>query len=122
VRIAGQLAGTEGYLEAAGGGLIAALGIVRARRSGLPVVLPRETALGSLLAYATDPTTSPYQPMHVNFGLLPPLIPPVRGKRERYAAYAERGDSALEVWLDAAAGGLELPAVRAGLAESVPPR
>ena len=95
VRIAGQLAGTEGYLEAAAAGLVAALGAVAARAGQPPVLFPRETALGALLAYATDPATSPYQPMHVNFGLVPPLVPPVRGKRERYAAYADRGSAAM---------------------------
>jgi methylenetetrahydrofolate--tRNA-(uracil-5-)-methyltransferase len=102
VRVAGQLAGTEGYLEAAACGLVAALGVVT-RDSGRPSLrLPRETAIGSLLAYATDPDTHPFQPMHVNFGLLPPLDRPVRGKRERYAAYAARGGVALDAWLSEA--------------------
>lgn len=100
VRIAGQLSGTEGYLEAAASGLVAALGHVAASTGGAPVVLPRETALGALLSYATDPATAPYQPMHVNFGLMPPLTPPVRGKRDRFAAYSERGSEALHAWLD----------------------
>jgi methylenetetrahydrofolate--tRNA-(uracil-5-)-methyltransferase len=100
VRIAGQLAGTEGYLEAAATGLIAALGVVAERAgSGSPVRLPVDTALGSLLDYATDPDTTPYQPMHVNFGLLRPLEPPVRSKRERGAAYAARGSAALADWI-----------------------
>jgi methylenetetrahydrofolate--tRNA-(uracil-5-)-methyltransferase len=99
VRIAGQLSGTEGYLEAAASGLVAALGHVAAYTGGAQVVLPRETALGALLSYATDPATSPYQPMHVNFGLMPPLVPAVRGKRERYAAYSQRGSDALCAWL-----------------------
>lgn len=90
VRIAGQLAGTEGYPEAAASGLLAALD-VWVRRTGNPeMVLPVTTALGSLIGYATDPETSPYQPMHVNFGLVPPLPGRLSGKRARYAAYAER--------------------------------
>lgn len=113
IRIAGQLAGTEGYLEAAASGLVAALGVVRGRAEGPPLVLPSDTALGSLLAYATDPATDPYQPMHVNFGLLPPMEPPIKGKRERYAAYAARGDASLRAWL-AGAGDLGVPAVRDG--------
>lgn len=98
VRIAGQLSGTEGYLEAAASGLIAALGLI-AERSGVPFpVLPPQTALGALLAYATDPETRCYQPMHVNFGLLPPAPAGVRGKRERHAAVASAGRSVLNDW------------------------
>lgn len=90
VRIAGQLAGTEGYLEAAATGLLAALDIWTARAGTAPFAVPRTSALGALVAYATDPETRPYQPMHVNFGLVPPLAERVRGKRERYAAYSSR--------------------------------
>lgn len=96
VRIAGQLSGTEGYLEAAATGLLAALDVYCARAQRPPLSLPAETALGALVAYATDPLTEPYQPMHVNFGLVPPLDPPVRGKRTRYAAYADRAGAALD--------------------------
>ena len=99
VRIAGQLSGTEGYLEAAASGLVAALGFVA--DGAAPVRLPAETALGALLGYATDPETRPYQPMHVNMGLMPPLTPPARGKRERYAAYAHRAAAALSRWIEA---------------------
>ena len=90
IRLAGQVTGTEGYLEAAGSGLLSALNLAASALDMPPVVLPRTTALGALIAHATDPNTSRYQPMHVNWGLVPPLDPPVRGKRARYAAYAER--------------------------------
>ena len=90
LRIAGQLAGTEGYLEAAATGLMVALGIASQRAGSQPLVLPRTTAIGALLAWATDPDTDDYQPMHVNFGIVPALAERVRGKRERYAAYARR--------------------------------
>ncbi len=112
IRIAGQLAGTEGYLEAVAGGLIAALGFA-AEASGVEApTLPAETALGSLVRYATDPATYPYQPMHANAGLFPPLDPPVRGKRPRYAAYAARGALALARWTEAHAA-LLAPALMA---------
>jgi len=99
VRLAGQLSGTEGYLEAAASGLVAALGLAAARAAAGTVILPQETVLGALLSYATDPATESYQPMHVNFGLLPAPVPPIKGKRERYAAYAVRGSEALTSWL-----------------------
>jgi methylenetetrahydrofolate--tRNA-(uracil-5-)-methyltransferase len=99
VRLAGQLTGTEGYVEAAASGLIAALNTWADVRSHPPLVLPATTALGALIAYATDPATQPYQPMHVNFGIVPPLEPRVRGKRERYAAYGMRARADLARWL-----------------------
>lgn len=99
VRVAGQLMGTEGYLEAAGTGLLAALNVVARREGRPPFVLPRTTALGSLVAYATDPATIDYQPMHVNFGLVPPLDTRVSGKRARFSAYARRARSDMASYL-----------------------
>lgn len=91
VRLAGQITGTEGYTEAIASGLLAALNTF-ADAAGLPrAALPNTGAFGSLVAYATDPACVDYQPMHVNFGVVPPLGDGVRrSKRDRYAAYAER--------------------------------
>lgn len=97
--IAGQLSGTEGYCEAIAGGLVAARG-VEAFLSGKSFnPLPVETALGSLLAYATNPDTCDYQPMHVNFGIAKPLESKIRNKKQRYAAYAERGKKAIDAYV-----------------------
>jgi methylenetetrahydrofolate--tRNA-(uracil-5-)-methyltransferase len=100
VLLAGQVTGTEGYLEAAASGLVAALNVVAGLAGAPDAVLPPTTVLGALLSYATDPETSGYQPMHVNFGILPPLPERVRNKRERYAAYAERARADLAEWIE----------------------
>lgn len=100
VRLAGQITGTEGYTEAIASGLLAALNTF-ADMAALPSVsLPRTGALGSLVAYATNPKTVDYQPMHVNFGVVPPLTDGKRrGKRDRYAAYSARALSDLDAFL-----------------------
>ena len=87
---AGQITGTEGYMESAAGGIIA--GINAARRLGGrgTLVLPRETMIGALQRYISDATPKTFQPMGAAFGLLPPLDEKIRDKRERYAALAER--------------------------------
>lgn len=99
VRLAGQICGTEGYTEAIASGLLAALNSYADLR-GLPQVeLPRTGALGSLVAYATNPATSPYQPMHVNFGIVPPLEGPRLKKRDRYVRYSQRALADLDSYL-----------------------
>ena len=90
VRFAGQICGTEGYTEAIASGFLAALNTYAALTGAPKVELPATGALGSLVAYATNPNTVDYQPMHVNFGLVPPLEGPRLKKKERYQAYADR--------------------------------
>lgn len=87
---AGQIAGTEGYTEAIASGLMAAYQVDAYLNGEEPRILPKTGSLGSLLSYAFNEETQDYQPMHVNFGLFPPLEVPVRNKRVRYVAYARR--------------------------------
>ena len=65
------------------------------------------------MAYATDPATVDYQPMHVNFGIMAPLDQHIRNKRDRYAAYAERGERALLAYRDGLAACGLLPSAEA---------
>jgi methylenetetrahydrofolate--tRNA-(uracil-5-)-methyltransferase len=88
--IAGQLTGVEGYLESAGTGLLAGVNAVRFLRGEPPAVLPQTTALGSVIRHICHADPRTFQPMNVNFGLLPPLDEPVRAKRERRRALVDR--------------------------------
>ena len=96
VYFAGQVGGTEGYCEAIRSGLHVALSIAARMQGQEPPALPRETAFGALIDYATSPETVDYQPSHVNFGIMVPLETRVKNKAQRYAAYASRGDAALK--------------------------
>lgn len=95
---AGQMTGVEGYVESAASGLMAGLHAARVAL-GLPAVdFPEETAHGSLANYISNPAIENFQPMNINFGLIPPLTVRIRKKREKNAALAERGLNALEAF------------------------
>ena len=77
-------------------GLVAAVELAH-RRLGLPPVeFPKETALGALAHYVSDTTVANFQPMNINFGIIPPLGYKVKGKRNKNAALSQRALEALE--------------------------
>jgi methylenetetrahydrofolate--tRNA-(uracil-5-)-methyltransferase len=95
---AGQMIGVEGYIESAAAGLLAGMNAARIVAAKRPVVPPPTTALGALLRYIADPERKNFQPMNVNFGLLPPLAEPVRGK-EKKKIMARRALADMEAWV-----------------------
>ena len=96
LRFAGQITGTEGYVEAMASGLLAALNCYAQLQGFDEVILPEETLSGSLFSYATDPSVTNYQPLHVNYGILKPLAEPIKHKKERYEAYSKRSKAAID--------------------------
>lgn len=101
VWLAGQITGCEGYVESVASGLMAARAI-HARRCGERFVPPPgDTMIGSLLGYLRDTSSSRPSPMNVNFGLLPPVQPPIRDKRLRKEAYALRALESIRAWAPA---------------------
>ncbi|HSV06548.1 MAG TPA: methylenetetrahydrofolate--tRNA-(uracil(54)-C(5))-methyltransferase (FADH(2)-oxidizing) TrmFO [Candidatus Binatus sp.] len=95
--LAGQLVGVEGYVESAATGLLAGLNAERLLHGVPPLSPPRTTAFGSLLAYITQRGKKGFQPMNANYGLLPPLARPLRG-RDKRLALAERALADLARW------------------------
>ncbi len=92
---AGQMTGVEGYVESTASGLVAAVELAH-RLLGLPPVdFPRETALGALANYVSDTSIANFQPMNINFGIIPPLGYKVKGKRNKNAALSQRALDAL---------------------------
>jgi methylenetetrahydrofolate--tRNA-(uracil-5-)-methyltransferase len=102
IRFAGQITGCEGYVESAAIGLLAAR-FAAAELSGRAMPPPPvETALGALLNHITcGADAETYQPMNVNFGLMPPIEGRTR-KADRKKIYTDRARAALKAWLAAA--------------------
>jgi methylenetetrahydrofolate--tRNA-(uracil-5-)-methyltransferase len=100
IRFAGQITGCEGYVESAAVGLIAArFAAAELRGETLPAP-PPETALGAILAHITGGADAEtFQPMNVNFGLMPPL-PGRSRKADRKKAYTDRARAAFAEWLE----------------------
>jgi methylenetetrahydrofolate--tRNA-(uracil-5-)-methyltransferase len=112
LRFAGQVTGVEGYVESAAIGLLAGR-FAGAERLGQPVTAPPPTtALGALVAHITGGHLAggAFQPMNINYGLLPPLdapkrtadgrrLPPNERGRAKKRLMSERAMADLDAWL-----------------------
>ena len=97
--VAGQLSGTEGYMESAGCGILAARFLMERLEGREPAALPDTTMLGALMKYLKTPNRD-FQPMGANMGILPGLKDEIRDKKERYAGYASRSLRDLRAFLE----------------------
>jgi methylenetetrahydrofolate--tRNA-(uracil-5-)-methyltransferase len=100
IHFAGQITGCEGYVESAAVGIMAGRFVAAEFRGETFSAPPVETALGALLTHITGGAeVDTFQPMNVNFGLMPPIAG--RWKRaDRKMAYTDRARSAFAEWLD----------------------
>jgi methylenetetrahydrofolate--tRNA-(uracil-5-)-methyltransferase len=99
IRFAGQITGCEGYVESAAVGLIAARFAAAELRGDTLASPPAETALGALLGHITGGADAEtFQPMNVNFGLMPPVEGRWR-KADRKKAYTDRARAAFADWM-----------------------
>ena len=100
IRFAGQITGCEGYVESAAVGLMAARFTSADMRGEGLLPLPQETALGALLGHITGGADAEtFQPMNVNFGLMPPVGGRAK-KADRKKAYTDRARMALADWFE----------------------
>lgn len=96
---AGQLIGTEGYTAAAAGGWLAGTNAVRIVNKKEPLTLPNTTMMGALFEFISTADAKHFQPMPPNFGILPTFPKKIKGKKERYQAYAHRSLKDLDNFL-----------------------
>jgi len=100
IRFAGQITGCEGYVESAAIGLLAARYAGAELRGESLAPPPLETALGALANHITGGAeVETYQPMNINFGLMPPLDGPKSKKADRKKLYTGRARVALAKWV-----------------------
>ena len=93
---AGQITGVEGYVESTASGCLAALELARRLEGKPPLDFPQETAIGALALYISNQSVVNFQPMNVNYGLIPQLGYRVKGKRNKNTKLAERALEKLE--------------------------
>ncbi len=99
ILFAGQITGVEGYVESAASGLVAGMNAARVIQGLDPLVFPAETAHGALCRYITQADPAHFQPMNINFGLLPPLGRKIRDKKLKNRTIADRALAALEQFI-----------------------
>ena len=87
---AGQITGVEGYVESAASGLVSGINAARVFAGKSALEFPTETAIGGLMHYIATSEAKSFQPMNVNFSLVPPLGRKIRDKREKNALLAQR--------------------------------
>ncbi len=103
IYFAGQITGVEGYMESAASGIIAGTAAARKLLGLVPLELPRDTMLGALSAYVSDPfNDGKFQPMGANMGILPDIGVRIKDKKERYGAYAARAVESMKKELERA--------------------
>jgi methylenetetrahydrofolate--tRNA-(uracil-5-)-methyltransferase len=109
VLIAGQLSGVEGYTESIATGMLAGIYAAAIARGESAALVPRETALGSLVHYITHAEAKRFQPANITFDLLPPLDEltrkNIRDKRERHRLQCESALASFDGWLSKVAKG-----------------
>lgn len=94
----GQVSGVEGYVESSASGLIAGINAARLALGLEPTAPPRTTAIGALGYYVSHADPKHYDPSNITFGIMPPLDPAPKGKKDRQLALSDRALRDLDAW------------------------
>lgn len=100
IYFAGQITGVEGYMESAASGIIAGLNLANVILDKTPLIMPKETMIGALSNYISDPRIINFQPMGSNMGILPELDEHIRDKKLKYEKLAERSLASFQSQID----------------------
>jgi len=92
------MTGVEGYVESTCSGWLAGVAAARRALGRGPLLPPRESSMGAILAHTTGPVRANFQPSNIHRGLYPPLVDPPRRRRERRTAYCTRAIDAFVRW------------------------
>lgn len=87
---AGQITGVEGYVESTASGFLCAVELAHRLHNKPAVDFPQETGIGALACYISNESVGDFQPMNVNFGIIPPLGHKVKGKKNKNAELSQR--------------------------------
>ena len=96
ISFAGQMTGVEGYVESCASGFLVGVETARRLQGKPPVDFPQETAIGALALYVSNASIGDFQPMNINFGIIPPLGYRVKGKRNKNAELSRRSLAVIE--------------------------
>ena len=96
IAFAGQMTGVEGYVESAASGFLVGVELARRLAGKEPIDFPKETAIGALGLYISNQSIGNFQPMNINFGIIPPLDHRVKGKRNKNAELSQRSLTIIE--------------------------
>ena len=96
IAFAGQMTGVEGYVESAASGFLVGVETARRLKGQPPADFPREMAIGALALYISNESVTQFQPMNINFGIIPPLDHFVKGKRNKNGEISQRALAILE--------------------------
>ena len=96
ISFAGQITGVEGYVESTASGFLAGVELAHRLLGREAVNFPRECAIGALALYVSNESVGDFQPMNINFGIMPPLGYKVKGKRNKNAELSQRSLEVLE--------------------------